>query len=530
MSITHNPDRLIPFAKDHDRLQLALLYIEAESERHKETEVALEALRIDEETIRQCLEKYSKIRETKIKRYIHEHHPAKYIDSTGRPAGPSTDNELADDQNRAKTKGWRDQEMERAFEMERSDMNTLTVIMKRIQEIEDERRRLSERAAQKEGISKLIEELHATAFDGATPEFPHEDQLEALVEVAKIALKGEQAVLDKLHEENGLVELDQLAHSAQGALYDIFEAGNEMRRNFNRERPIVLTIFITKEFLKLAIINRCKTAAQRCQAWKEGTDNHFSQHPDTLLSPRAQAGIPQHNHKELLSIFFRAVPPASVTAVHHQVHQARNEIQTAINATKRMKGQAEISVTKAKTMLELRRRQLAAARSQILDHVIDPEKCPLEQRAEQLPDYPEQLSIHVNAYVNDIVRSRLNRARRTTHPPVLLPARFQPPTYDELDDPELLRRHYQREVPPVEGATPEYSAKPNYGENIQTDTSEIGPTIQGELEELVSNAREQLGLKSKAQRDQFNEMIGTVIGMMEGSGINLIMPGPGARF
>ncbi|KDN37089.1 hypothetical protein RSAG8_10364, partial [Rhizoctonia solani AG-8 WAC10335] len=201
-------------------------------------------------------------------------------------------------------------------------------------------------------------------------------------------------------------------------------------------------------------------------------------------------------------------------------------------------------------MLEVRRRQLAAARSQILDHVIDPEKCPLEQRAEQLPDYPEQLSIHglsrshplvsrllaesetysVDAYVNDIVRSRLNRARRTTHPPVLLPARFQPPTYDELDDPELLRRHYQREVPPVEGATPEYSAKPNYGENIQTDTSEIGPTIQGELEELVSNAREQLGLKSKAQRDQFNEMIGTVIGMMEGSGINLIMPGPGARF
>ncbi|KDN37088.1 hypothetical protein RSAG8_10363, partial [Rhizoctonia solani AG-8 WAC10335] len=228
-----------------------LLYIEAESERHKETEVALEALRIDEETIRQRLEKYSKIRETKIKRYIHEHHPAKYIDSTGRPAGPSTDNELADDQNRAKTKGWRDQEMERAFEMERSDMNTLTVKMKRIQEIEDERRRLSERAAQKEGISKLIEELHATAFDGATPEFPHEDQLEALVEVAEIALKGEQAVLlDKLHEENGLVELErQIIRCIQ---HRIFEAGNEMRRNFNRERPIVLTIFITKEFLKLA--------------------------------------------------------------------------------------------------------------------------------------------------------------------------------------------------------------------------------------------------------------------------------------
>ncbi|CAE6472392.1 unnamed protein product [Rhizoctonia solani] len=544
---TMSPDRLIPFAKDHDRLQLALLYIEAECNRYKETEVALNALRIDEGIIQQCLEKYSKIREAKISQYIHKHHPANYIDSTGQPVEPISDNGFT--QNQGEIKGWRDPEMERAFEMERADLDALATIQNRIKEIEEERARLSERAAQKEELLKLVEELYATAFDGATPEFPHEDQLEALVEIAEIALKGEQAILDKLHQEDGLVELEQAVNSVEKTLDDISAAVREIFRKFKRERPIVPTIFFAKELWKLKVIDLCKTAAQQCQVWKERIDNHFSRHPDTTLSPSLQTKIPLFDSKELTGVFFRAVPITSI-ALFSDVHEAQNEIQTAIHTTKQIKGQAEISVTKAKTILTLRRHQLAAARSQILDHVIDPDKCPLEQRAERLPNYPEQISIYglprshplvssllaesetysADAHLKEIVKSRLNRARRTTHPPVLLSSRYQPPMYDELDDPELLKRHYERDIPLVDGATPEYSAKPDYGGHVQTDTNEMYSTIQAELDDLVAEAREQLGLKSEAQRDEFNDMVRTVMGILEGSGINLIMPGPRVHF
>ncbi|KEP47005.1 hypothetical protein V565_171720 [Rhizoctonia solani 123E] len=542
-----SPDRLIPFAKDHDRLQLALLYIEAECNRYKGTEIALNALRIDEGIVQQCLEKYSKTREAKINRYIHEHHPANYIDSTGQPVEPISSNKLT--QNQAEIKAWCDPEMERVFKMERADLDTLATIQNRIKEIEEERARLSERATQKEELLKLVEELYATAFDGVTPEFPHEDQFEALVEIAESTLKGEQAVLDKLHQDDGLVELEQVVNSVEKALDDISAAVQAIMGKFRRERPIVLTIFFAKELWKRKVTDLCKTAAQQCQVWKERIDNHFARHTDTILSPNLQTKIPLFDLKELVGVFFRAVPITSIE-LFSDVHEAQNEIQTAMNATKQLKGQAEISVTKAKTMLTLRRHQLAAARSQILDHVIDPEKCPLEQRAERLPDYPEQISIHglprshssvsrllaqsetysADAHLNQIIKSRLNRARRTTHPPVLLASRYQPPMYDELDDPELVNRHYERDIPPVEGATPEYSAKPDYGGRVQTDMNEMYSTIQADLEDLVSEAREQLGLKTKAQRDQFNDMIRTVVGMLEGSGINLIMPGPGVRF
>jgi hypothetical protein len=87
---------------------------------------------------------------------------------------------------------------------------------------------------------KSIEELYATAFDGDTPglflsisvsyvcnllirkpEFPHEDKLELLVEVTEIELKEEQAILDRLSEQDGLIKIQKIANSVECALDDV---------------------------------------------------------------------------------------------------------------------------------------------------------------------------------------------------------------------------------------------------------------------------------------------------------------------
>ncbi|KAH7333721.1 hypothetical protein B0J17DRAFT_721608 [Rhizoctonia solani] len=542
-SATRRPDLFLPYAKDHDRLQLALLYIEAECNRYKETGTQLKKLRTNVEIIQQSLEKLSRIREATIKQYIHEHHPAKYIDSNGQAVDLDPDSQMPKSKEEFKARC--DREMERVFSMERCELKALAFVQTKIERIEEQQKWLDELVIQKENILKLIEELHATAFDGDTPEFPHEDQLEALVEVAEVALKG-----SKPYSTSSIKMMDDLD--------DVSAQVHMIYAKLNCERPISPGIFLLKEFWKLKIHDRCKTVAQRFQAWKEGVDKHFSEHPDTILSPRAQSKLPKFEPKELLELLSEAASSRALSQ-HTEgqnvellidAYQARGEVRAAASAIQLMKEHAEKSVAKANTMLKLRRRQLSAARSQILDHVVDPDKCPLEQRGEELPDYPEQIVIHglsqshplvshlltesetysVEAQVNDVVNSRLSRARRTTHPPILESARYQPPMYNELEDPELVRGRYERDVPPMEGDTPEYTEEPDYEGYIQTETSEVSPIVRGELAELVSTARAQLGLKSKSQRDQFNDMLRTVMGILEGSGIPLIMPGPGVRF
>ncbi|KAG8729179.1 hypothetical protein FRC11_009349 [Ceratobasidium sp. 423] len=546
-------DRFIPYAKDHDRLQLALLYLEDECNRYENAVARLEILRQDEENIRKSLENISNLKEAKIKEYIHERHPAKYIDSTGQLDFPDIESQTT--QSKEEPGESHDQGMEHIFIMERCEVKALDAILKRIKYFEEEQEILREYVAQREEIVKLIEELHSTAFDGDTPEFPHEDQLEARAQVARIVLKDEQAALDKLHREDGLVELAKIAHMAHlalNALNEISVVVDEVCRRLDRERALAPGLFLLEEFLKFKIPDRCKTAVQRCQAWKEGIDNHFSEHPDTILSPRARTMIPQIDPKELVEV--ASMDSSAEDATHRiaallsDAKQARREVRVAITTTELMKGQAAKNVRKAKTILELRRRELAAARTQILDHVVDPENCPLEQRAEELPDYPEQIAIHglseshplvsrllaesetysVENYVNDIVHSRLYRIRRTTHPPVLLTSRYQPPTYDELDDPELLTRHYQRDVPPIDGdTTPEDSEEPVYEGMIRMEPSKLSSIVQEELDKTVSTARQQLSQKDNITS---TEMVRALMDALEGSDMPLIMPGPGARF
>lgn len=186
-------------------------------------------------------------------------------------------------------------------------------------------------------------------------------------------------------------------------------------------------------------------------------------------------------------------------------------------------------------MLNLRHRQLAAARCHILDHVVDPENCPLEQREDRLPRYPEQILIHgltrhdpridslfeqaerytPEEYVSDIVRARLNRARRTSHPPILSPARYQPPVYDETGDRHEMQRHCRRVVPPSEGETPEYSEEPDYAENVCTDVGRVRSiVVDQELNPLVRSARE--GLVQRASLDTF---IQDMLNMLAQSGL-----------
>ncbi|KAG8716264.1 hypothetical protein FRC11_005922 [Ceratobasidium sp. 423] len=553
-----NTDRLIPYAKDHDRLQLALLYLEVKCKRHKEVGDRLKTLRKDEETIRKSFEKISKLREAKIKQYILEHHPANYIDSTGQLVFPDIESQMTQSKEEPGESHDQQAEIKHILMMEQSKGNDLNAVLESIKRFEDEQEMLDKCAAQKEAILKLIEVLHSTVFDGDTPAFPHEDQIEVYVQIARAALKVEQDKLDNPHQDDGLFELDEMAQLALDALNKVSGVVGGVCVRLDRERPWVPIIFLLKEFWKFKILDLCKTAAQRCQAWKEGIDNHFSEHPDTALPLCARTMIPQIDPYELVVICARVASGNSsagdathrITTLLRNANKARSEIRQVNTYTQLMKHQAATNVRKAKTILELRRRQLAAARTQILNHVVDPENCPLEQPAEELPDYPEQIAIHglseshpmvsyllaesetrpVEIYAEYTARSQLNLIRRTAHPPVLLPSWYQPPTYNELDNPELLRRHYQRDVPPIEEDTPpEYSEEPEYRGMIHTGLRERTSIVQEELHKIVSTARQQLGLTPQVLHVQHNAMA-TFMGMLERLGIPVILLGPGVRF
>lgn len=205
-----------------------------------------------------------------------------------------------------------------------------------------------------------------------------------------------------------------------------------------------------------------------------------------------------------------------------------NQVAESIKKIERQVMVAQQAVQSAETMLQLRRRQLAATRCHILDHVADPDKCPLERPEDRLPQYPEQIIIHrlprhdprVNTllqraeryapeqYVNDVVRARLNRARRTTHPPILNPARYQPPVYHEIEDANEVQLHCGRIVPQCEGATPAYSEEPDYEGNVLTKPGWVRSVVDKELEPLMENARN--GLFQRTPMQGFASMQGFV--------------------
>ncbi|KAF8680050.1 hypothetical protein RHS04_03805 [Rhizoctonia solani] len=538
----HDSSRLIPYAKDHDRLQLALLCVESEIHRYEADIASLKALREEEEVIRKSLKSFSDIRQAKIKEYMDEFHPAEYVDSTGKVVVFSPRTPWIQNKGPKESTGRDEQTQEFPFTMEGIGADVLAAVLERIKKAEDAKIKYNERVAQREELIKSIEELYATAFDGNTPEFPHEDQLELLVEVAKIAVKGEQAALEKL-DQDGLLKLEHVAREANIHLSDIFEKIIDMCEDLETQSWSLPRVYIIKEFWKINMIDQCRLAAQQCQTWKRLTQQYFDEHSDPLFSEHVLDKIPQFEAMELAGLFSRVTPKEHVIEkakdigfkLSSDAYYARAEIEDAVKRIEGLRLRAEKSVTVAEKVLELRRRQLNAARSQILDHVIDPNRCPVEQLSERLPGYPELVTIHglsqfhpmvsrllskaetysINAYVREIVQSRLSRIRRTTCPTALLPTRYQPPTYDELDDPDVFNRRNQIEVPPIDGEAPTYSEEPNYGGRIQVDANELTPIVQRELQETLSEARAQLGLgNSPPPADEVQTLIMSLVDML----------------
>ncbi|CAE6449203.1 unnamed protein product [Rhizoctonia solani] len=498
--------RLIPYAKDHDRLQLALLYIDTEI--HQDVLDEFEALRKEEETIRQKLEELSEAKGAKILEYMNDIHPGKYVDSSGQKNILGTRGQV--NQRRESLIEQHGRDRENIFVMEQSAMNDLAAVLERIKKLEDTHSKLYEHIAQRGEILKSIEELYATAFNGDTPEFPHEDKLELLVEVTEIELKEEQAILDRLGEQDGLIKIQKIANSVECALDDICATVRDLLATFERQYITLPVVFTIKELRRLKIHEKCSVVAERRQEWTNLIDQHLKEYPDFILETIHTL----HRMRDLSDL---------MTEIRDNFRHSKSLVERTLYDMQNLKPTVEKSVTQAKTLLELRRRQLVATRSQILDHVVDPNKCSLEQQTERLPGYPKQKSAEadksspshtsasrllaqsenysVEAYVQDIVNSRLRRARRASHPPVLLSARYQPPMYDELNDPELLRRRYQREAPLAKGETPVlvYSGELDDEGRIQAKMSLV---IRQELEELVSRAREQLEKSSSGDEKQ----------------------------
>ncbi|KAG8706254.1 hypothetical protein FRC08_001174 [Ceratobasidium sp. 394] len=147
--------RLLPYARDHDRLLVAQLYLDEQETKILWLNPRIEKLKERQEELAQSiLTKEAKLTETQASSDIPEPQKAGSLEALATEI----------------------QEMK----------NHLDGLKKRVNDHIVAREQAQANLSCRQKVADLLRMLYSSAFDGETPEFPHEDKLEALVNAAKI--------------------------------------------------------------------------------------------------------------------------------------------------------------------------------------------------------------------------------------------------------------------------------------------------------------------------------------------------------
>ncbi|KAG8742095.1 hypothetical protein FRC10_002031 [Ceratobasidium sp. 414] len=148
-------NRLLPFARDHDRLLVALLYLD-----HQEFGISIlnrriERLKLRQAWLAQCIIfKEAKMAEIQASRDIPEEQKREFLGAL--------------------------------VEVIRTARNGIDEARRYTDNVTVERDQAQANLSHRQKVSRLLANLYSSAFNGDTPEFPHEDRLEALVAAAEL--------------------------------------------------------------------------------------------------------------------------------------------------------------------------------------------------------------------------------------------------------------------------------------------------------------------------------------------------------
>ncbi|KAG9074296.1 hypothetical protein FS749_014159 [Ceratobasidium sp. UAMH 11750] len=147
--------RLLPYARDHDRLLVAQLYLDEQEAKILWLNPRIEELKERQEELAQSiLAKEAKLAETLVSTDIPEEQKGGLLEA------------LAPEIQKMK--------------------NHLDGLKKRANDHIVAREQAQANLSCRQKVEDLLKMLYSSAFDGETPEFPQEDKLEALVDAAKI--------------------------------------------------------------------------------------------------------------------------------------------------------------------------------------------------------------------------------------------------------------------------------------------------------------------------------------------------------
>ncbi|KAG8795586.1 hypothetical protein FRC12_012325 [Ceratobasidium sp. 428] len=447
--------RLLPYARDHDRLQLALLYIDYEAAKLKSMDWDLDWLKrkqIEEEGF--VMQHAQKLAEVEA---LYERGGTEW----------SLLEQLNDRVQRMK--------------------EDLGSTKERFNQMSTARDQAEKHVSYRPQLLELIQELYSSAFDGETPEFPHEDSLEALVRDARADLRKHSSACFSA------VGLSLLGIGGQFLIVSstLGELDQLVRSPYNRRAMPNLERAARAALLE----NHCRNFLESYHSLVDEVDEHLKEESPLPLSTLDRI----ENQEEFLrAMRLTMVLPVQtreafsiLSNINNQFRAFGLSIRTSRRINDERRDQAVKNFNAAHAMLDLRLQQLSETRRQILDHVVDPN----HYSASTLELHLERSeTISMDEYAKNVVQARINRARRANHLPALAPERCNPPGYSQVED--LREAQNRRESIITIGSseagnstspqiTPEY-------ERYLALRCDADSAVYGVLDNLVARARKDL--------------------------------------
>ncbi|KAG9090675.1 hypothetical protein FS749_000361, partial [Ceratobasidium sp. UAMH 11750] len=335
--------RFLPYAQEHDRLQLALLYLEHEESKLNSINGDLESLNKRQGQLEDCLpimdEEIAKLR--------------------AQDNGESKERKDA-------LLGWFTRESQKASE-------ELELTKERINQHSTARDQVQELLSHRPTIQGLIEELYSSAFTGETPEFKHEDDVEAMAMAAEqVHAERARAHFASINPHLATVSCYLfLIHNIVTELHHFVRSsvshGPQSLPNPDQTAQNELLEHHCKDFLGLydTLLGEYEQYCNKQTDHSPPPINWVADPEKFLTTMRAAMLTPREQHA------------ASVTLINisQEMHNFALWIKITGDTDSEKHHIREAVYEWSRNLRDVQLANLAETRREILDHVIDPTKC-----------------------------------------------------------------------------------------------------------------------------------------------------------
>ncbi|KAG8706255.1 hypothetical protein FRC08_001175 [Ceratobasidium sp. 394] len=454
--------RFLPYAQEHDRLQLALLYLEHEESKLNSINGDLESLNKRQGQLEDCLpimdEEIAKLR--------------------AQDNGESKERKDA-------LLGWFTRESQKASE-------ELELTKERINQHSTARDQVQELLSHRPTIQGLIEELYSSAFTGETPEFKHEDDVEAMAMAAEqVHAERARAHFASINPHLATVSCYLfLIHNIVTELHHFVRSsvshGPQSLPNPDQTAQNELLEHHCKDFLGLydTLLGEYEQYCNKQTDHSPPPINWVADPEKFLTTMRAAMLTPREQHA------------ASVTLINisQEMHNFALWIKITGDTDSEKHHIREAVYEWSRNLRDVQLANLAETRREILDHVIDPTKCRLYSIMPEPPSYRRSGRSNYppkGERIKQASQARLNRARNTTCSSELASEQHTFPGYSGTKDVEVIMHNCSKWIATNAGETTE-EVGTREGEGNLTFGGDAGQVVYGTLDDMLARARKEL--------------------------------------